>query len=104
VSVIRWTERAVADLVAIGEYIAADKPSAARSWVERLRRRAVLAAELPLAGRRVPEIGRDDVRETFLRSFRIVYRVDADGISPYSRGIVPFAKATSRKGELWSAS
>ncbi|MFW5740274.1 MAG: type II toxin-antitoxin system RelE/ParE family toxin [Myxococcota bacterium] len=41
----------------------------------------MLAAEVPLAGRRVPEIGRDDVRETFLRSFRIVYRVDEDSIT-----------------------
>jgi plasmid stabilization system protein ParE len=79
--VIRWTERAVADLIAVGEFIAADKPGAARRWVERLRHQAELAAEAPLAGRRVPEIGRDDVRETFLRSFRIVYRVEADGIT-----------------------
>jgi plasmid stabilization system protein ParE len=81
VTVIRWTERAVADLVAIGEYIAADNPGAARRWVERLRHQAELAAEVPLGGRRVPEISRDDVRETFLRSYRIVYRVDANGIS-----------------------
>jgi len=47
--------------------------------VERLRHAAELAAATPLAGRRVPE--RDDIRETFLRSFRIVYRVDADGIT-----------------------
>ena len=78
---IRWTERAVADLIAIGEYIAADKPSAARRWVERLRHAAQLAAATPLAGRRVPELEREDIRETFLRSFRIVYRVDADGIT-----------------------
>ena len=80
-SVIRWTDQAVADLIEIGESIAADNPSAARSWVERLRRQAELAAEVPLGARRVPEIGRDDVRETFLRSYRIVYRVDADGIT-----------------------
>lgn len=78
---IRWTERAVADLIAIGEYIAADQPDAARRWVERLRQQASVAAELPLAGRRVPEIDRDDVRETFLRSYRIVYRVESDGIT-----------------------
>ncbi len=78
---IRWTERAVADLIAIGEYIAIDKPDAARRWVERLRHQAELAAQVPLAGRRVPEIARDDVRETFLRKYRIVYRVDADGIT-----------------------
>jgi plasmid stabilization system protein ParE len=76
----RWTERAVSDLLAIGEYIAADNPAAARSWVERLRERALAAAEVPRAGRVVPELGRDDVRETFLRTYRIVYRVVPEGI------------------------
>jgi addiction module RelE/StbE family toxin len=77
---LRWTERAVEDLLAIGDYIAVDNPAAARSWVERLRQRAVKALEHPLAGRVVPEIGREDVRETFLRTYRIVYRVVEDGI------------------------
>ncbi len=39
---IRWTERAVADLVEIGAYIAPENPSAARSWVERLRHHSVV--------------------------------------------------------------
>jgi plasmid stabilization system protein ParE len=30
---------------------------------------------MPLGGRRVPELGRDDVREVFKRTYRIVYRV-----------------------------
>ena len=41
---------------------------------------AELAAGAPLAGRRGPEIGRDDVRETFKRTYRIVYRVRSEGI------------------------
>jgi len=72
---LRWTERAVADLLAIGDYIAADNPIAARSWVERLRQQAINASKVPRAGRVVPEIGREDIRETFLRTYRIVYRV-----------------------------
>ncbi|MCA9647919.1 MAG: type II toxin-antitoxin system RelE/ParE family toxin [Myxococcales bacterium] len=77
---IRWTERAVADLIAIGDYIAHDNPDAARSWVERLRERANTASELPSAGRIVPEIGRDDIREVLVRTYRIVYRVIPDEI------------------------
>lgn len=77
---LRWTERAANDLLAIGDYIAADKPAAARSWVEKLRQRAVKASRMPRTGRVVPEIGRDDVREVFLRTYRIVYRVVDDGI------------------------
>jgi toxin ParE1/3/4 len=77
---LRWTERAVTDLIAIGEYIAADNPGAARAWLERLRLTAMKASTLPRAGRIVPEVARDDVREVFHRSYRIVYRIVDDGI------------------------
>lgn len=33
------------------------------------------ATMTPLAGRRVPELARDDIREAFLRTYRIVYRL-----------------------------
>lgn len=77
---IRWTKRAATDLLAIGDYVAADNPAAARAWVEQLRERATGVAETPGAGRIGPELDRDDVREVFLRSYRIVYRAVHDGI------------------------
>lgn len=72
---LRWTARARQDLLDIGGYIARDKPGAARAWVERLRQRALQAADRPSSGRKVPELGRDDVRELVERGYRIVYRV-----------------------------
>jgi plasmid stabilization system protein ParE len=36
---------------------------------------AMQAAAMPLAGRRVPEFGRDDVREVIKRGYRVIYRV-----------------------------
>jgi plasmid stabilization system protein ParE len=48
---LRWTVRAANDLIAIGEYIAADNPTAARAWVEKLRQRAVKASKMPRTGR-----------------------------------------------------
>ncbi|HSP81241.1 MAG TPA: type II toxin-antitoxin system RelE/ParE family toxin [Myxococcaceae bacterium] len=77
---VRWTQRSIEDLRAIGHYIAEDNPPAARQWLERLRQRAHQAAATPRAGRRVPELGREDIREVFLRSYRIVYRLARDGI------------------------
>ena len=77
---IRWSKRARGDLVCIGLYTARDKPVAARRWTERLHAHAELAAEMPLAGRVVPSFGRNDIREVFLRSYRIVYRVTGYGI------------------------
>lgn len=73
--ILRWSKRATRDLLDIGDLIAADDPVAARRWIERLRARAALAAVAPLGGRRVPELDCDDVRESFLRTYRIVYRV-----------------------------
>ncbi len=77
---VRWMPRALRDLVAIRAYIAEDDPVAARRWISNLERRAVRAAAAPRAGRIVPEIGSEDVREVFLRSYRIVYRVLGDEI------------------------
>ncbi|MCP4605765.1 MAG: type II toxin-antitoxin system RelE/ParE family toxin [Proteobacteria bacterium] len=75
-----WTDKARRDLLAIGRYIARDNPEAARTWVEQLRTRAREAAEMPLAGRAVPERANQEVREVFLRNYRIVYRINKDEI------------------------
>ena len=75
---LRWTLRARRQLVDIGRFIAQDKPGAARRWVEMLRRRAADAAERPLAGRPVPELDREDLREVIVRGYRIIYRVNKD--------------------------
>jgi plasmid stabilization system protein ParE len=72
---VRWSLRARRDLLEIGRFIARDDRSAARRWVERLRERARQAAAVPRAGRRVPELERDDVREVLQGNYRIVYRV-----------------------------
>jgi toxin ParE1/3/4 len=72
---IVWTNRALADLEAIGDHIARDDAGAAERWVMSLVLAAQRAAATPLAGRRVPEVGRDDIREVLRRSCRIVYRV-----------------------------
>lgn len=73
-----WTETARQDLLAIQRYIAANHPSAAGRWVERLRRRARNALSSPLSGRMVPEFFREDIRELIEGNYRIVYQVLSD--------------------------
>jgi plasmid stabilization system protein ParE len=68
------------DLDQIATYIARDNPKAARAWIARLRKAAENAARTPLAARIVPEVQRDDVREVFVRSYRVVYGVRDDHI------------------------
>lgn len=72
---IVWTDRALDDLRTIGDYIARDNPAAAARWVATLMRTVERAARAPLAGRRLPEKARDDIREVLQRAYRIVYRV-----------------------------
>ena len=73
-----WTETAKKDLQAIRRYIAADNPTAAKQWTNRLRESARNALHSPLAGRKVPEFSRDDIRELIEGDYRIVYQVFAD--------------------------
>jgi toxin ParE1/3/4 len=75
-----WTERAVLDLEEIHEYIARDHHATAVRWVSKLQQRAEAAAEMPFAGRMVPEAGQKALREVLLKGYRIVYRVYEDKI------------------------
>lgn len=77
---LRWSYQAERDLYEIGDYIALDDPAAAASWIERLQERARRAARMPSSGRHVPESDDEDVREVFLGTYRIIYRVLRDGI------------------------
>ncbi|WP_437609769.1 type II toxin-antitoxin system RelE/ParE family toxin [Sorangium sp. So ce834] len=64
-----WTERSRDDLVDIFRFIARDNRKAAARWTARIVQHAELAATTPFGGRVVPELGRNDVREVFLRSY-----------------------------------
>jgi toxin ParE1/3/4 len=77
---IQWTARALSDLREIDAYIARDNPVAAERWVAKLVAKAEAAARRPHVGRIVPERARADVREVFVRTYRIVYRVRERGI------------------------
>ncbi len=71
----RMSAQAKADLRETWAYIRGDNPVAAARWVQRLRARARAAGRDPGTGRKVPECDRDDVREVFVGTYRIVYRV-----------------------------
>jgi toxin ParE1/3/4 len=77
---VRYASSVEEDLAEIFAYIARDNPAAATSWVDRLIEKAEKAARAPRLGRKVPELDDADVREVFLRTYRIIYRVERDGI------------------------
>jgi plasmid stabilization system protein ParE len=80
VSRIQWSRRALVDLLDIADFIARDNPAAAHAWVGRLRAQARRVASRPRTGRRVPELDRDDIRETLRQNYRIVYQTRPRGI------------------------
>ena len=74
------SRRARADLREIGDFIAADNPSRARSFVSELRSRCQALGRQPLMGRRAPEVA-PDVRILIFGSYLILHRVFDDRIS-----------------------
>jgi toxin ParE1/3/4 len=78
---LTWAAGAVRDLRHIAEYIASDSDEAARRTVRQLVGKAERAAQFPRAGRVVPEVGRDEIRQLVWRSYRVIYRLNAEGIT-----------------------
>lgn len=75
-----WTDQAAGDLDAIADFIASDDPVAAVAWVDELVATAERLPDTPRMGRKVPEFGREDVRELIHGQYRIVYRVSKESI------------------------
>ncbi|MGU3405448.1 type II toxin-antitoxin system RelE/ParE family toxin [Methylobacterium brachiatum] len=73
------SRRARADLREIGDFIAADNPARARSFVAELRTRCQALGRQPMMGRPAPEIALT-VRILIFRSYLILHRVLDDQI------------------------
>ena len=69
---VHWTSTAEAHLDAIFAYIAQDSPVYAKRMVDRITRSSRQIANFPMAGRKVPEFDKDEVREIIEGSYRII--------------------------------
>lgn len=78
---VEWTEVALQDLTDIRDHIAGDSPYYARHFIEKILAASEKLGQHPEIGRRVPEAGRDDIRELIYRSYRIIYLVAADRVN-----------------------
>lgn len=70
-----WSPRALDDVESIAEYISRDSTAYASAVVRRLIAITHTFSRVPLAGRIVPEFSDDSIRERFVYSYRIIYRV-----------------------------
>jgi len=77
---LRWTEPALRDLESVAEYIALDKPEAAKAFVRKVFRAADRLAHFPGSGRVPPEIPDLPYRELIVPTCRIFYRIDRGAV------------------------
>ena len=75
---IVWSATASEDLKEIVQYIALDDRNAAVHLADRILQRIESASDLPFSNRAVPEKADDSIRESILKPYRVIYRVDGD--------------------------
>lgn len=80
---VEWSQAAAADLDAIIEVIAHDRPMAALRMFSKIEDRAAALSNHPLRGRIVPELAAVQVRlyrELQVTPYRLLYRVVGDRV------------------------
>ena len=75
-----WTEPAIADLDAIADYIALDKPDAAARYVQHVFAAVERLLRFPKSGARVPEIPRSPYRQVVVPPCKVFYRLQGPDI------------------------
>jgi len=73
---IFWSPLALERLENIFEYISKDDSIAAQKMIERIFKKVESLSKFPERGRKVPEANREEIREVFESSYRIIYRID----------------------------
>lgn len=71
-----WTYEATADLEALAEYIARDSAFYASAFVQEIRDASRSLSEFSKRGRIVPELSNLNIRELFIREYRLIYSIE----------------------------
>ena len=72
---IVWTDPAIDDLQSIRDYIARDSELYADNFISSILMAVERLESFPQIGRVTPEAGNPEIRELFLGSYRIIYRI-----------------------------
>jgi len=78
---IIWSPLAINRASEIADYIAQDKPSAAKRWINEVFIKVEQLKSSPQIGRVVPEISDNKFRELIYGNYRIIYRMEIKQIS-----------------------
>jgi plasmid stabilization system protein ParE len=93
---VKWTEIATDDLDEVAQFIARDSVFYARVVVREARTAARSLPRFARRGRVVPESARPDIREIFVRDYRLIYHIAESRIS-----IVAFIHGARDLAALW---
>lgn len=74
--IVVWSPEALEDVDDIAAYIARDSAFYAAAVVENLLVTAAKLNQFPQSGRIVPELNQPDIRECFIYSYRLIYRIE----------------------------
>jgi addiction module RelE/StbE family toxin len=77
---VSWSPAALDDVDAIAEYIHRNSPAYASAVVSKLLEAARNLATSPNAGRIVPELDNETIRERFVHSYRLIYRIQGNDV------------------------
>jgi plasmid stabilization system protein ParE len=94
---VAWTEAATRDLSEAAEFIARDSRFYATALVREARIAARSLKSLADRGRAVPEARSLDVRELFVKSYRLIYRITPDTIV-----VIAFVHGARDLRRLWN--
>lgn len=75
-----WSEEALEDIESIATYIEKDSPIYAKAVVSKFFETVNILRTNPNLGRTVPEINDKKIREMFIYSYRLIYKIDIDTI------------------------
>ncbi len=75
-----WSEEALEDIESIATYIEKDSPVYAKAVVSKFFEKVEILRTNPELGRTVPETNDKKIREMYIYSYRLIYKIDIDTI------------------------
>ncbi len=75
-----WSEESLQDISGIAEFIARDSAYYAQHVVETILNKGESVIDFPEAGRVVPGLGQEAIREQFVFSYRLIYQLEGDEV------------------------
>ena len=77
---LEWSEEALEDIESIATFIEKDSPTYAKSVVSKFFEKAEILKDFTELGRKVPELNDVNIREIFVYSYRLIYKINDDTV------------------------